>query len=98
MPQNLLSPAEEDLLLERYGDPHSETINYFKLHTDVTRKAPRTRPAEQQLVAKQKPEIELVDARLPIGTEEVLYTNHHGLRSAPIDSSVEEKIKQCLDD
>ena len=41
MPQNLISPKEEDLLLARYGDAGSDTVNYFKLHTDVTRKGDR---------------------------------------------------------
>jgi Ca2+-binding EF-hand superfamily protein len=38
MPQNLISREEEDLLIAKYGDPNSETVNYFKLHTDVMRK------------------------------------------------------------
>jgi hypothetical protein len=95
MPQNLISPAEEDLLLARYGDPGTETVNYFKLHTDVTRKEPRIRAPEQQLVAKQKVEGDHADERwLPIGTEEVL-SHHYGAKNTPVEE-VEDKIKQCM--
>ena len=38
MPLDLLSPEESDLILVRYGDGQSGTVNYFKLFTDVTRK------------------------------------------------------------
>jgi hypothetical protein len=45
------------------------------------------------LVAKQRAENE---EHLPIGTEEVLHTNHYGSKTVPIDNLVEEKIKQCM--
>jgi Ca2+-binding EF-hand superfamily protein len=95
MPQNLISVEEEDLLLARYGDPGTETVNYFKLNTDVTRKEPRMRDLTQQLVAKQKTEDEHGDECLPIGTEEVLRTNHYGTKSVPV-KEVEDKIKQFV--
>jgi hypothetical protein len=38
MPQHLLADGESDLLITRYGDTHTETVNYFKIHTDVTRR------------------------------------------------------------
>jgi Ca2+-binding EF-hand superfamily protein len=94
MPQNLISPGEEDLLLARYGDPGSETVNYFQLHTDVTRKEPRVRAPEQQLVAKQKTDAEHVAERLPIGTEEVL-SHHYGTKNTAIEE-IEGKIKQFV--
>lgn len=38
IPQNLLSMEEEDILLARYGEPVTGTVNYFKLNTEVNRK------------------------------------------------------------
>jgi hypothetical protein len=93
MPQNLISSGEEDLLLARYGDPGSETMNYFQLHTDVTRKEPRVRIPGMQLVAKQKTAAEQEDERLPIGTEEVL-SHHYESKHTAIEE-IESIIKQC---
>ncbi|KAJ2997789.1 hypothetical protein HDV02_005158 [Globomyces sp. JEL0801] len=92
MPQNLLSIDEEDLLLERYGDSHSETVNYFKLHTDVTRKPPRPALYETQLLHRFK---NVPGDYPPIGTEEVLHTTVT-TNEEPLDTIVEDKIKQFV--
>ncbi len=55
--------------------------------------APRVHVAEQHLVAKQRSENE---EYLPIGTEEVLHTNHYGNKTVPIDTFVEDKIRQYV--
>ena len=44
------------------------------------------------LVAKPRAENE---EHLPIGTEEVLHTNHYGSKTVPMDNLVEDKVKQC---
>ncbi|KAJ3323799.1 hypothetical protein HDV06_001169 [Boothiomyces sp. JEL0866] len=92
MPQNLISGAEEDLLLARYGDPQTGTVNYFKLHTDVTRKPPKVAATESHLVAKNRPD-DFTDEHIPIGTEEVFNTTHHS--KSHLVSAIEDRIKQC---
>ncbi|KAJ3272592.1 hypothetical protein HDV01_005435 [Terramyces sp. JEL0728] len=93
MPQNLISGSEEDLLLARYGDPQTGTVNYFKLHTDVTRKPPKVAATESHLVAKNKPD-DFTDEHIPIGTEEVFNTTHYS--KSPQVSAIEDRIKQYV--
>ncbi|KAJ3255547.1 hypothetical protein HK103_006183 [Boothiomyces macroporosus] len=93
MPQNLISSAEEDLLLARYGDPQTGTVNYFKLHTDVTRKPPKVAATGSHLVAKNKPD-DFTDEHIPIGTEEVFNTTHHS--KSHLVSAIEDRIKQYV--
>eukprot|EP00842_Homolaphlyctis_polyrhiza_P004257 jgi/Hompol1/4832/HPOL_001849-RA len=98
IPQNLLSMEEEDLLLARYGEVVTGTVNYFKMNTDVNRKAPRPIVDELQLVARLKPNAGWYDDHVPVGTEELLHHTNgpsYGTNKPNIEL-VEEKIKRYV--
>ncbi|KAI8927203.1 hypothetical protein BC831DRAFT_187984 [Entophlyctis helioformis] len=97
IPQNLLSMEEEDLLLTRYGEAVTSTINYFKMNTDVNRKAPRPIVDHSQLVAKPKPNVDWYNEHVPVGTEELLHYPNAQLGEAKNNiQAVEEKIKKYV--
>ncbi|KAI8916058.1 hypothetical protein EDD86DRAFT_250783 [Gorgonomyces haynaldii] len=95
IPQNLLSMEEEDLLVTKYGDPVTATVNYFKLNTDCNRKTPRPKNPEAILVAKQKLNEFWLD--VPVGTEDLL---HCGATESDVlpdyKLHVEEKVKKHI--
>ncbi|OAJ39816.1 hypothetical protein BDEG_23631 [Batrachochytrium dendrobatidis JEL423] len=98
IPQNLLSMQEEDLLLLRYGGVVSGTVNYFKMNTDVNRKAPRPIVDQSQLGAKLQPRSNWYNKHIPVGTEELVYESSlqpHNSNRPRIDL-VEEKIKKLF--
>ncbi|KAJ8328299.1 hypothetical protein O5D80_003660 [Batrachochytrium dendrobatidis] len=98
IPQNLLSMQEEDLLLLRYGGVVSGTVNYFKMNTDVNRKAPRPIVDQSQLGAKLQPRSNWYNKHIPVGTEELVYESSlqpHNSNRPRIDL-VEEKIKKFV--
>ena len=73
------------MLLEKVIDFKSQALTDFNV-------APRVHTPPHNLVAKQRAENE---EHLPIGTEEVLHTNHYGSKTVPMDNLVEDKVKQC---
>ncbi|KAH6602294.1 hypothetical protein BASA61_001247 [Batrachochytrium salamandrivorans] len=98
IPQNLLSISEEDLLLSKYSEIITGTVNYFKMNTDVNRKAPRPLVAQSQLVAKFKSRSDWYDEHVPVGTEELFYnTNQQSYESdSPKIDAIENKIKKYI--
>nr|KAJ3422717.1 hypothetical protein HK105_006776 [Polyrhizophydium stewartii] len=96
IPQNLLSMEEEDLLLTRYGEVLTGTVNYFKMNTDVNRKPPRPTIDQSQLVAKLKPSGDWYDDHVPVGTEELLHHNNAQGSNKPSVEIIEEKIKKYV--
>jgi hypothetical protein len=96
IPQNLLSLEEEDILLVRYGEPVTGTVNYFKMNTDVNRKAPKPKVDAAQLVAKLKLDADYENEHVPVGTEELLHANLNSYGAGKPDlPAVEDKIKKC---
>ncbi|KAJ1556965.1 hypothetical protein HK096_009839, partial [Nowakowskiella sp. JEL0078] len=96
IPQNLLSLEEEDLLLYRYNDDVTGTVNYFKLNTDVNRKENKVRipiKHDPQLIAKQSKVY--VNENVPVGTEALLLSSDIFCSSNPPTlDQVEDKIKK----
>ncbi|KAJ3127798.1 hypothetical protein HK098_005797 [Nowakowskiella sp. JEL0407] len=92
IPQNLLSLEEEELLLYRYSDELTGTVNYFKLNTDVNRKVQRPKVNDAQLVAKLN-KISAAE-HIPVGTEALLIpTDIHNAHQATLDE-IEDEIKK----
>ncbi|KAJ3099126.1 hypothetical protein HDU97_003459 [Phlyctochytrium planicorne] len=93
IPQNLMSPDEEDLLLSQYTDEVTQTVNYFKMNTDVNRKVRKERLDNSKLVKRSAPD-NMENEHVPVGTEELLhavgvYTSPH-----PTVNDVEDVIKK----
>ena len=87
---------EEDILLARYGETVTGTVNYFKMNTDVNRKAPRPKVDAAQLVAKLKLDTDYEHEHVPVGTEELLHANLNSYGTGKPDLPiVEDKIKKC---
>ena len=97
IPQNLLSMEEEDILLLRYGEDVTSTVNYFKMNVDVNRKAPKPQVDAAQLVAKLKVDAEYEHEFVPVGTEDLLHANmiNHAQGKRTL-YFVEDKIKKCI--
>ncbi|TPX71064.1 hypothetical protein SpCBS45565_g01341 [Spizellomyces sp. 'palustris'] len=92
LPQNLLSLEEEDMLIEQYST--EDTVNYFKLNTDVNRKIRRPRSDDTGLIEKH-PKDAYHAQYVPVGTEELIYPpkQTYGAQS-PSWIEVEDKIKK----
>ncbi|KAJ3075759.1 hypothetical protein HDU98_006997 [Podochytrium sp. JEL0797] len=95
IPQNVMSQEEEELLMGQYSDSFPGTVNYFKMNTDVNRKAKKpTRMDHTKLVAKLATNDHIENEHVPIGTEELLHSVGPYWDQKPSIQNVEDFIKK----
>ncbi|KAI8915263.1 hypothetical protein DFJ77DRAFT_461862 [Powellomyces hirtus] len=93
IPANLLSMKEQDLLIDQYTFHNS--VNYFKLNTDVNRKVRRQVNQEPQSVVGPISNPNYRTQFVPVGTEELIYPPRERYNQfGPTGEEVEDKIKK----
>ncbi|KAI9096987.1 hypothetical protein DFS34DRAFT_660037, partial [Phlyctochytrium arcticum] len=71
LPQNVLSSEEEEALIEQFS--MEETVNYFKLNTEVNRKVRRRPVVDDTRLTEKNPKNAYHPRYVPVGTEELIY-------------------------
>ncbi|KAJ3202622.1 hypothetical protein HDU67_000392 [Dinochytrium kinnereticum] len=87
-----MSQDEEDLLLSQYTDEVTQTVNYFKMNTDVNRKERKERRDDVQLVKRSNPDY-MENEHVPVGTEELLHAV--GAHTSPNQTIREMQMADC---
>ncbi|KAI8820503.1 uncharacterized protein EV422DRAFT_73393 [Fimicolochytrium jonesii] len=92
VPSSLLSMEEQDLLVQLYSSDQS--VNYFKLNTDVNRRGHRHHQADSARLISQQPNTDYRTHYVPVGTEELIFPARATYPPrGPSADEVEDKIK-----